>query len=78
MQMPLRMLWDPFCWRQDALCVLRRPDAGLMGIFGANLSLILSILWCFCNALVFQLPLLHASLHSVAAAPAPAEVRASH
>ena len=53
---------------------MRRPDAGWMGIFAANLSLILSILWCFCKSLVFLLPLLHASFHSPTVAPAPAEV----
>ena len=45
-----------------------------MGIFAANLSLILSILWSFCNSLVFLLPLLHAGLHTSPAAPASAEV----
>ena len=32
----------------------------MLALFAANLSLILSILWCLCNALVYALPCCYA------------------
>lgn len=34
----------------------------LMSLFTANLSLIIAILWCFCNSLIYSLPCHYAGL----------------
>ena len=33
-----------------------------MSLFTANLSLIIAILWCFCNGLIYSLPCYYAAL----------------
>ena len=45
--------------RELSLC---RKQIFWLAHFAANLSLILSILWCFCNGLVFSLPCRYAAL----------------
>ena len=33
----------------------------MLSLFAANLSLILSVLWCLCNAMVYALPCCYAA-----------------
>ncbi len=44
------------CFEGNRKPFLCRKQTTWLALFAANLSLILSILWCFCNGLVFSLP----------------------